>query len=563
MKNPYVPRLSKLGLLSVLAVTAALGACRPDMRAQRILDAEVVLNVGGDPKTLDPHLVVDTVASRAVMTFIRGMTMIDTAAQPYPEMAERWEVSPDGRVYDFYLRETEWSNGEPVSAEDFEFAWINRVLDPRFGSEYAYMMYDYIDGAKPYYEAMAELVAWANDNYGQGKYTIEQALADYPGTKPDRSAVGIEVVGPRHLRVRLTGPAPFFAQLTAHHTYFPVCKSVAAADPDWALGAETYVSNGPFTMAEFVPGERLVGVRNEHYWNAENVAMRRLTFRFIEEETTERIAFDTGELDGTYLVPRPDIESLRESPELRIAPMIGTYYLNFNMPLPLFADLRVRRALALAVDRSAIVRNVARAGEEPAYSLVPPQLYDRPGKAYVQDARYDEARRLLAEAGYPGGEGFPKIAYLYNTLEVHKAIAQVLQETWKRELGIELALENQEFKVVIENRNQGNFEMARNGWVADFADPINFLEIFLSYSGNNNSHWHDEQFDAMLDAARRESDPAKRLELLRDAEDRLMADLPIIPIYRYAHPYLGAEELEGYDVTPMNTIDVAKLKWRK
>ncbi len=514
-------------------IGGALGACRADTRAQRRKAGEVIISIGAAPKTLDPGLSQDINSTRAIMNFIRGLTVLDARGFPQPDIAESWSVSPDGRLYDFRLRVTSWSNGEPVTAEDFVHAWLDRQLNPDFGSEYSYMLF-YIEGAQAYYER-----------------------------RGPREAVGVEAVHPLHLRVRLVAPAPFFPQLTAHHTYFPVSSAADRAHPGWALRPETYVGNGPFRLTAYHPNDFLEGVRREDYWDSANVAMRRLRFLFIEEETTERIAFDNGEIDGTYLAPRADIPQLRGSPALRIAEQIGTYYININMKLPVFADRRVRQALNLAIDRQAIVANVTRADERPAYGIVPPLLYgELPPRRFVEDGRFEEARRLMAEAGYPGGRGFPRLRYLYNTLEMHRAIAQVLQESWKRELGIEITPENQEFRVVIENRNQGRFDLARNGWVADFADPINFLDLFLSTSGNNNTQWSDPEFDRLVEASRREADPARRLEILRRAEAYFMDQLVIIPIFHYTHPYLSAPDLEGYDLSPMGTIDVRRLRWK-
>lgn len=514
-----------------------LSACRGDLREQRKLNNEVALSLGGDPKTLDPGQIVDVISNRATMTIMRGLTVLDENARPQPDLAERWEVSEDGKTYDFYLRDSNWTNGDPVTAGDFVYAWTRRNLDPTFASEYAYMLF-FVEGAQDYYEAKA----------------------DEPGVDP--SSVGVEAVGPKHLRIRLNAPAPFFPQLTAHHAYFPVHPATDRENPDWSVRAESYVGNGPFRLEEFVPGDHLTAVRHDGYWNAAEVAMDRITFRFIQEETTERIALETGEIDGTYLAPRPDLDQLRGTGMLRLVPLIGTYYLNFNVPIPELSDVRVRKALALAIDRRSIAENVGRAGEKPALGFVPPALYEGEVAALYEDAQFDEARRLLAEAGYPGGEGFPKLRYLYNTLELHRSVAQVIQETWKRELGVEIELENQEFRVVIENRNQGNFQIARNGWVADFADPANFLEIFLSYSGNNNSHWKNEAYDALIERARMEADPERRLKLLREAEIMLIEAWAIAPIFHYTHPYLCAPDLLGYNVTPMDTIDVTKLRWK-
>jgi oligopeptide transport system substrate-binding protein len=282
----------------------------------------------------------------------------------------------------------------------------------------------------------------------------------------------------------------------------------------------------------------------------------------IELESTERIAFEDGELDGTANVPRPDLAGLRGRPELRFSPQYATYFLNLNCPRRPLDDPRVRRALALAIDRQAIVKSVVLGGEKPAFNLTPPELYQTPPPPAFADARYEQARRLLTEAGYPQGRGFPKLRYIYNTLETHRQIAQVLQETWRRELGIDISIENQEFKVVINNRHEGNFDIARNGWVADFADPINFLEIFDSKSDNNDSHWLDPRYDALLAACRAESDPRKREGLLRQAEAYLMAQMPLIPLYYQTTPYLVAPELTGYVLNPMDAFDPAEIAWK-
>lgn len=518
-------------LISVILLLTT--ACSPDLRAERRKNGEVVLNAGSDPKTLDPNLVEDTSSARVVSAFVRGLFFLDHEGHAQPDMAERWEVSEDGKTWDFYLRDSKWSNGQPVTADDFAHAWLNRMLNPDFASVYAYILY-YIEGAEDYYNGNVEA-----------------------------EKVGVEVAGAKHLRVRLTAPAPFFPQLLAHHSYYPVCKSTDLDNPKWPLRAETYVGNGPYKMLTYDPGHLITAEKNEGYWNAANVAMNKLTWRFIDEESTELIAFENGELDGTYAAPRADLEFLRERGVLKISPEIATYYLNINMNRDIFKDPRVRKALNLAIDRASITKNVSRAGEDPAMSLVPPQLYEDPAKPYFKDADFSEAKRLFAEAGYPDGKGFPTLQYIYNTNENHKAIAQVIQENWKKHLGIDITIENQEFKVTIENRHQGKYDIARNGWVADFADPINFLDLFLSYSGQNDSDFNSEEFDKLVAQARDEADAHKRLRLLRQAEDVLMRELPIIPIYFYKQPYLCTPELEGYTQSPMKTVDVTKLHWKQ
>lgn len=508
--------------------------CVGNEREERIQRNEVIISIGGDPRTLDPNLATDVVSAHAIHPFIRGVTVLDDEGRPKLEMARRIDVSPDGRTYDIHLRAgTKWTNGDPVTADDFIYAWKSRMLNPEFGAEYAYMLF-YIEGAKAFFN----------------------------GENKDPASVQAEAVAPDHLRVRLVAPAPFFPQLLAHHSYWPVCRRAVQADPDWSLRAETYVGNGPFIMAEYSPGDRITGVKNPDYWNAAGVAMNKIGFRFIEEETTERIAFEMGQIDGTHVAPRSDLEKLRRDGVLRVAPLIGTYFLNINMERPVFADARVRRALALAIDRDALVKNVTRAGERPAMSLVPPELYfdkDPPGP-FFKDAQFEEAKRLMAEAGYPDGKGFPTLEYIYNTLESHRAIAQVLQENWKR-IGVKMTIQNQEFKTLIDNRRGGNFDLARNGWIADFADPINFLELFQSFSENNDSHWKDAHFDELVRRAQLEPDPAKRVEILQEAESYLISVQPIVPLYFYSTPYLCAKELNGYVMNPMHSFDTASMKW--
>ncbi len=522
--------LSLHGLLFSLALL--LMACQGDPRQERISAGEAILNVGAEPRTMDPSLATDIASAKAILCFARGLTSLDDQGNPVPELAESWEVSQDGLIYDFKLRPAKWSNGERVTADDFLYTWTKRILNPNFGAEYAYQLF-YIDGARQFFE----------------KPDLD------PGT------VMVWALAPDRLRVKLIAPSPFFLQLTAHHSYFPVCRKVDEANPKWAQRPETYVGCGPYLLKQYQPGHQLVGEKNPQYWNAAAVALNKLTLTMIEQESTARIAFDNGELDATDSVPRPDLDGLKGTPELKFSPQFSTYFLFVNCQKPILNEPRVRRALALAIDRKAIVENVTRAGETPAFSVVPPALYQAPPAPAFQDAHFVEARKLLAEAGYPGGKGLPPLRYIYNTTEGHQKIAQVLQETWQRELGVQLSIENQEFKVTIENRRAGNFDIARAGWVADFKDPINFLEIFDSTSDNNDAHWADPRFDELLRKCRSEKDPKIRATLLKEADAYLTEQMPAIPLYIYTSPYLATPKLEGYSLNPMGLFDAAKLRW--
>lgn len=520
------------GLILAAAVLAA--ACQGDPRAERIKNKDVAINAGSDPRSLDPSLIADLSSMRAMMNFTRGLTVLDAQGTPQPELAESWTVSPDGLTYDIKLRPAKWSNGDPVTADDVVYTWTRRMLNPKFGAEYAYSLF-YIKGAEEF--------------FGDQKRGAE--------------SVGVKALAPDRLQVTLAHPTPFFPSLLAHNAYFPVSRKADQANPDWAKRAETYVGCGPFVMDHYRPGDKLTGHKNPNYWNAAKVSMERVTVLMIEDESTERGAFETGELDGTYMVPRTAVESLRGTPEIRFSPQYATYFLHFNCQREVFKDVRVRRALALAIDREAIVKNVTRAGETPAFYISPPALYKQPPQATFKDKQFDEARRLLAEAGHPGGKGIPKLSYIYNTMETHQQIAQVLQETWRRELGIQMEVQNQEFKVLINSRRAGTFDIARGGWQADFADPINFLEIFDSKSDNNDSHYIDAKYDAMLAAVRAEGDPVRREELMRKTEDYLVEQMPAIPLYVQTTPYLVTPRLEGYVNNPMGLFNSEEMRWKE
>ncbi len=510
-----------------------LGGCRGNPRAERQVAGEAVVNIGANPRTLDPSLAADVPSSKVILGLIRGLTVLDANSQPQPDLAESWEVSPDGLVYDIKLREAYWTNGEPVTADDFVYTWTRRVLNPEFASEYAYQLYNYLKGGKEYY--------------------------DNPNLGPD--SVWVWALAPDKLRIHLEAPTPFFPQILSHHSYFPVCRSVDEANKDWALRPETYVGCGPYKLLEYSPGDKIVMEKNPGYWDTDNVKLDRLVFRMIEEESTELIAFDTGELDATNTVPRPDIPKLRERAEYRSPYMVGTYFLFINCRREIFEDVRVRRALALAIDRRAIVESMTQAGEPLAFFISPMVLYSNPPEPTYQDADFDGARRLLAEAGYPDGQGLPKLRYIYNTMEGHRKIAEVLQETWRRELGIEMAVENQEFKVLLDNRRAGEFDIARAGWVADFADPINFLDMFESESDHNDSFWEDAHYDDLLAKVRAEADLEKREALMIEAELYFVEQMPAIPIYSYRNPYLVAQGLEGYENNLSGIFDPARLRW--
>jgi len=300
------------------------------------------------------------------------------------------------------------------------------------------------------------------------------------------------------------------------------------------------------------------------------VKLDRIVYRMIEQQTTEFAAYEAKELDLTYNVPKPEIPRLRGRGDLHFSPYFGTYYIGFNCARPPFDSLLVRQAFTYAIDRKSIVEKITLGGEVPALAWVPaalddalPMPYRKQKPTYLVDNNIEEGRRALQQAGYPGGKGFPVVTYIYNTDENHATIAQALQQMWRTNLNVDVRLENQEWKTYLTNRNQGNFDISRAGWIADYPEPINFLDVFLSSSGNNNSQWKNAQYDDLLRKCRQTADDAERFSLMHQAEAILMQELPFCPIYYYTNPYLKNPKLQGVVMNGMGWQDLTYAYWEE
>jgi oligopeptide transport system substrate-binding protein len=505
-------------------VVAAFGV-RPGV-AQQILR----YNIAAEPETLDPAKATGIPESTVIMNCFDGLTRTDPSGNEIiPRVATHWEISPDGRTYTFHLRQSLWSDGRPVTAQDFQFAY-KHILDPAVASEYSSMLY-YIEGAEEY-------------NSGKEK---------------NPSGVGVKALDEQTLQIRLCAATPFFLKILAHQTYMPLPRHVVERNPDWALSPETYVCNGAFVLTRWVNNDRLVCRKNPRHWDAPNVVLDELIFRTIQSVSTELAMFETGELEVTYQVPTEAIARVRSSPEFRSRPEIATYYFCMNTRRPPLTDPRVRRALALAVDRRVIADKICLGGERPAYALVPPGIREADGKRDFRNVGGDlfespnvqEARRLLAEAGYPGGKGFPHISYLYNDDERHRKIALVLQHMWKKNLGIEIELRVEEWKVLLAHRRKGEYDICRHGWTGDYADPMTFLDLFVTGNGLNEAKWSNAEYDRLLAASRTERNAEKRMALLHQAEQILMDDMPISPLFFYVTMYMEKPYVRGFNRTAL------------
>jgi len=518
-----------LPVFALLLVVALLAGCGGGDKPGGEAGADemvVTYNVGTEPETLDPALMTGIPEFHMTLQMFEGLTRLDSDNRPQPAIATSWDVSDDMTEYTFHLREdAKWSNGDPLTAHDFEFAW-KRALDPEMAADYCYM-FDLIVGAT-------------------AAYSGEGSVDD----------VGVKALDDYTLQVKLVSGAPYFLDLTAFPTYYPLHRPTVEADNEgWHLNPETMIVNGPFKLAKREQG-RLEYVPNEYYWDKDKVKLDRLIFTMVEDINTELTMFETGEVHMTHEVPGAEIPRLKQErpDELHIFPYLGTYYYIFNCEREPFNDVRVRKALTMAIDRKAIVEEVTQGGEQPAYAFVPPGLADVAegsdfravgGDFFTEDL--EEAKRLLAEAGYPNGEGFPPFEILYNTHEQHKIIAEAIMAMWEENLGIKgITLTNQEWGVYLEARDQGDFDVARAGWIGDYVEPNTFLDMWKTGSGNNNTNWGDERYDEIIRELVTLSDPADRIPLMHEQEEILMRDMPIMPIYYYTNPMMVSTKLKGY-----------------
>lgn len=564
-------------------------------------------------KSVDPAIVSGQPEGRIIRALYEGLcTWNPKTCRPDPGVAESWEISEDGCEYLFHLRqEARWSDGSPVTADDFHWS-IRRFLHPATAAEYAYEMW-YIEGAEAYTKMWlaegdpveieldgpspsgrphgrgpmlrGELVRIEGGSEseegasGSGAETYVVAVdgrterfrkgggggaRDYRWILRDFETVGVTVLDEQTLRIRLKHPVPYFLNLLGFYTMFPVNRRCVETHgyPEWTR-PENLVCNGPYLLEFRRIRDRIRLVKNPHYWNAENVRLEVIDAMAVESYQTNLNMYMTGQLDWIPAVPVEVIPELKKnwqsdySPE----PFLASYYYIVNVTRPPLDDPQVRRALHMAIDKKQIVEKVTRAGQPPSRSIVPKAIETAGNYSPAKTDPYDPegARRLLDEAGFPRGEGFPKIIILYNTAETHKAIAEVIQHQWKQNLGIDVSLQNKEWQSYIDSRRQGDFYIARAGWIGDYADPITFLQLFETGNPSNHTKWSNEQYDELLEAARNEPDEAERAELLRRAEAILMEHLPVFPIYSYVDPNMVRPYVKGWyrnllDTHPLDAV---------
>ncbi len=528
-----------LAIIMASVMVLALAACT-DTTVDK--DFELNVNFASEPQTIDPAL--NSAVDGAVMInhMFEGLyKWVDDGngnATLALGQASDVQVNDDKTVYTFTIREdAKWSDGKAVTANDFVYAW-QRLVDPATAADYSYM---------------ADILLNANE---------------IMAGEADKATLGVEAVDERTLVVTLHTPCPYFEEIMAFPALMPVRQDMIEAGGDqWTFSIDTYVGNGPYKMESWEHGANIRIVKSETYYDYAKLGPKAINFKLMDDANAIYAAYQSGELNFIEEVPVAEIPALLESGELDIDPYIGTYYVCFQTQKAPFDDVRVRKAFSLTIDRNYIVEQITQTGQVPATGFVPSGINDAEGasgddfrtvggdymdvskEAYA--ANCEEARRLLAEAGYANGEGFPVVEYLYNTSESHKAIGEALQQMWQTELGVTVNLVNQEWNTFLQTRKEGNYSIARNGWIADYNDPMSFLDMWMTGGGNNDAQYSNAKYDDLIKQAKSTNDPAERMKLMHEAEDILMGeDVVHAAIYFYTNKHMS-QGFKGMYYTPL------------
>ena len=532
--------LKSVLVLAVIGLVITLSGCENYQSNVESGNIEGTLHWGNgtEPQSLDPHIATGVPEHHIISALMEGLVhKHGETLEPRPGVAESWDISDDGRIYTFYLRKNaRWSNGDPHNAHDYVWSWW-RALQPALGNLYAYMYFP-IANAKAYYE----------------------------GEISDFDQVGVKAIDDYILQVTLSEPIPYFLQLLDHYSTYPVHRATVEkfGTADQRGTRWTYegniVGNGAFQLKEWKINRRITVERNPHYWNADNVQLNQVVFYPTENVTTEERMFRAGQLHYSG-IPSDKIEVYKAAndPSLRIQPYLGIYFYRLNVDKPHLKDKRVRRALGMTINRDLLVSQITKGGQIPAYAITPPGTM---GYYPESDLKFDpeSAKQLLADAGYPNGEGFPTTEILYNTSEGHRKIAVALQQMWKKHLNIDVTLLNQEWKVYLDTVSNRHYEIARAGWIGDYVDPNNFLDMFLCNGGNNRTNWCNFEYDQIiLEQVPKAKTHQDRLELFKQAEILLLDEMPVIPIYVYTSNNLVHPSVKNFGRNILNQANYREM----
>ncbi len=490
------------------------------------------MNIGGEPHTLDPRKARDLQSLTITKMFFEGLTRINPQEIAELALAEKVDVSSDGKIYTFHLRNAVWSTGAKVTAHDFAYAW-SKVLDPHFPADQAFQMYVIKNGK----------------SCKEGKVVFEQ--------------VGVQVLDDQTLQVELEHPIPYFLELTALPVFFPVSQKVDVVNPHWAADAQTMIGNGPFLMKQWKHNDHLLAVKNQTYWDASHVKLRKIDLVMVSEETELKM-YEKGELNwaGSPLstLPVGALKELKKKGKLQVKPFLATYFFRTNIEAEPFQHPLMRKAFALALKRSEIVEHITQGGQLPATGLIPPSLGVQQ-MPYFQDGDLTLARQAFEEALQAEGltrTTLPPISLMYVAGERNHLIAQTVQEQWRGAFGITIQLHAVERKVFFDRISKRNFQLAAGSWTADFSDGMNFLEIFkFKAGGSNNTSWENLHYRELLDQALEVNDPQVRKNIFRECESILMQEMPIIPLFHYTLLYVS-DNVKDVVLSHLGGLD---LKW--
>ena len=483
---------------------------------------------GSEPQGIDPHIVTGVPEHHILISLCEGLTI----PNPNPDdmngymagTAESWSVSEDGKEYIFNInKNARWSNGEPVTANDFVWSW-KRILTASLGSQYPDMLY-----------------------YLVGAYEYHNGLTD------DFSQVGVKAIDQKTLKVNLKNPTPFFLGLLSHYSTWPVHKETVLkyGDIDDRNGEWTrpgnFVCNGPFQLKSWELNNKIVVEKNPYYYDASIVKLNEIHYYPVSNVMTEDRMFRAGQLHLTSTLPSQKCPIyIEENPNLRIDPYMGTYFYRINTNHEALKDVRVRKALAYSIDRELLVNKVTKCGQIPAYSFTPPGSNGYEPKTQIP---FDPelAKSLLEDAGYSDENPFPKLEILFNTNEDHRKIALAIQQMWQVNLGIEIELVNQDWKVYLNREMIGDFQISRAGWIGDYEDPNTFLDLMRPNRGNNKTGWENKEYDELVEKANTINNQSERYEMLYKAEEILIDNMPIIPLYTYVRSYQLSPDVKGFN----------------
>ncbi len=516
-------------VLNAPLAALTLAACGKRDDTLRMTPAVLLRGNGPDPDSLDPHRARSTEAMMVLRDLFECLTRLDRNAAPAPGAAESWTVRDDGREYTFKLRRNlRWSNGDPVVAEDFA-AGLRRLVDPATASQYAQV----VD-------------------------VILNAPAIIAGKQPVHT-LGVAAPDAHTVVITLSSPAPYLPGLLAHPSTAPLHRASLAALGDRFARAGSQVSNGPFVLMEWLQGSYIRAGRNVHYWNDAANRIDGVKYLQIADENAELRAYRAGEMHCTYVVPRGQFDWIKENlaAELRVSPQLSVYYYGFNLDRVRFTP-KIRQALSMVIDRERLANSVLRVGELPAWGWVPPGVFNYTPQSFDYAAtpaaeRVAAARRLLAEEGFTSAKPL-SFELRYNTGEVHNKVAVAVASMWKEALGVDVRLAAVEFKSLFADVERRDVDVYRLSWVGDYNDAYNFLQYLKSDFGINLPHYASPAYDALLEDAARQTDAARRRELLEQAERLMLADHPVIPLYFYVNKHLVKPELTGWYDNVMNVV---------